>query len=94
MQQDAHTKDVFRELDGFLTLMSLLSSVQDRPHTVVVEPEEQVLLQVLETVRLIFVNLAEATNDHLENSEYFRVRSYNCPRFRGSELGAIERCWF
>ena len=74
MLQDDHTKDVFRELDGFLILMSLLSNIEDRPHKGIVEPEEQVLLDALETIRLVFANLAEAMNEHLENSEYFRVR--------------------
>ncbi|GLB40924.1 putative WD40 repeats [Lyophyllum shimeji] len=70
--QDAHTKDVFRELDGFLILMSLLSNIQDRSNSLVVEPEEQVLSEVLESTRLIFTNLSEAMNDHTENAEYFR----------------------
>ncbi|KAF5370942.1 hypothetical protein D9615_009793 [Tricholomella constricta] len=70
--QDAHTKDVFRELDGFLILMSLLSNIQDRTSSLVVEPEEQVLSEVLKGTRLIFTNLSEAMSDHAENAEYFR----------------------
>ncbi|KAG5653218.1 hypothetical protein H0H81_001695 [Sphagnurus paluster] len=70
--QDAHTKDVFRELDGFLILMSLLSNIQDRSGSLVVEPEEQVLSEVLESTRLIFMNLSEAMNDHAENAAYFQ----------------------
>ncbi|KAG5645386.1 hypothetical protein DXG03_006339 [Asterophora parasitica] len=70
--QDAHTKAVFRELDGFLILMSLLSNIQDRSSALVVEPEEQVLDEVLEGSRLVFTNISEALNDHAENVEYFR----------------------
>ncbi|KAG6816009.1 hypothetical protein H0H87_009501 [Tephrocybe sp. NHM501043] len=75
MQQDAHTKDVFRELDGFLVLMSLLSNVQDGSNSTIVEPAEQVLADLLETTRLIIVDLSEAMHEHSENSEYFKVRS-------------------
>ncbi|GLB39117.1 hypothetical protein LshimejAT787_0602790 [Lyophyllum shimeji] len=52
--------------------MSLLSNIQDRSNSLVVEPEEQVLSEVLESTRLIFTNLSEAMNDHPENAEYFR----------------------
>jgi len=86
MLQDDHTKNIFRELDGFLILMSLLSNIQDRPHKGIVEPEEQVLLDVFETIRLIFVNLAEAMNEHLENSEYFRVCCQHFTRFPATEM--------
>ena len=33
LTQDSRTKDVFRELDGFLVLMSVLSTVQEQPTT-------------------------------------------------------------
>jgi hypothetical protein len=75
MAQDSNTKHVFRELDGFLILMSLLSTIQDKQQSPVVEPEEQVVLDVLENARLIFANLSEAMQGHLQNSEYFRVSS-------------------
>ncbi|KAG6860352.1 hypothetical protein C0995_012421, partial [Termitomyces sp. Mi166 len=41
LQQDAGTKDVFRELDGFLILMSLLSNAQNRSNSLVATPPEQ-----------------------------------------------------
>ncbi|KAG6836952.1 hypothetical protein H0H93_000593 [Arthromyces matolae] len=72
LQQDAATKDVFRELDGFLILMSILSSVQDRSSSLVVEPAEQVLSDILETTRLVMTDLSEAMHAHSENSEYFK----------------------
>ncbi|KAG6865427.1 hypothetical protein C0991_002665 [Blastosporella zonata] len=71
LQKDGHTKDVFRELDGFLILMSLLSNVQDRSN-LIVEPAEQVLADVLETTRLVISDLSEAMHKHNENAEYFR----------------------
>ncbi|KAG6916308.1 hypothetical protein DXG01_007465 [Tephrocybe rancida] len=72
LQQEMRTKDVFRELDGFLILMSLLSNVQDRTHALVIEPAEQVLADVRETTRLVIHDLSEAMHEHIENAEYFR----------------------
>ncbi|KAF8154493.1 hypothetical protein B0H34DRAFT_660452 [Crassisporium funariophilum] len=75
MLQDACTKNIFRELDGFLCLMSVLSTIQDRPNdTVVVEPEAQVMEETVECTRWVFVILSEAMKDYQENSEYFRNR--------------------
>lgn len=54
--------------------MSVLSGIRDGANALVVEPEEQVLEEVLESTRLVFMNMSEAMNDHLENTEYFRVR--------------------
>lgn len=54
--------------------MSVLSGIRDGANALVVEPEEQVLAEVLESTRLVFMNMSEAMNDHLENTEYFRVR--------------------
>ncbi|KAG6831011.1 hypothetical protein H0H92_013198 [Tricholoma furcatifolium] len=71
MQQDAHTKDVFRELDGFLILMSMLSNAQDRSTSLIVEPAQQILADVLEITHLILLNLSEAMHAHVGNAEYF-----------------------
>ncbi|KAH9925795.1 beach-domain-containing protein [Fomitopsis serialis] len=65
MLEDAATKDVFREMDGFLVVMSVLSTLQ------AVEDEEA-KTEVLEATRLAFVMLSEALEDHQENKEYFR----------------------
>ena len=67
MLQDEVTKNVFREMDGFLVLMSVLSTIQD--HT-----QDDDHTAAIETTRLVFVVLAEATTDHPENSDFFRVR--------------------
>jgi hypothetical protein len=47
MLQDACTKDVFRELDGFVVLMSLLSTIQAANKGPIVEPAEQLHAEVL-----------------------------------------------
>ncbi|KAG6889353.1 hypothetical protein C0992_005581 [Termitomyces sp. T32_za158] len=70
LQQNVATKDVFRELDGFLILMSLLSNVQNCSNVLV---DEQMLSDVLETTRLIITDLSEAMYQHIENAEYFRT---------------------
>ena len=70
MLQDEITKNVFREMDGFLVLMSVLSTIQDHHnHT-----QDDDHTAAIETTRLVFVVLAEATTDHPENSDFFRVR--------------------
>jgi hypothetical protein len=73
MLQDTCTKDVFRELDGFVVLMSVLSMVQVTREGPVVEPEEQVLAEELRCTRLVFMIASEAMHEHVENTEYFNV---------------------
>ncbi|KAG5335279.1 hypothetical protein C0989_001571 [Termitomyces sp. Mn162] len=41
LRQDAATKDAFREFDGFLIVMSLLSNVQNSSNSLLSEPAEQ-----------------------------------------------------
>jgi hypothetical protein len=77
MLQNGKTKDVFREMDGFLVLMSVLSNVHDRTEELVVEPKEEALSMVMEITSLVFMCMSEAMNEHLENAEYFRVRGSN-----------------
>ena len=77
MLQDACTKDTFREMDGFLYLMSVLSSIQDRPTGVaVVEPEAQVLQETIQCTQWVFLIFSEAMKDHHTNTEYFRVSKW------------------
>jgi hypothetical protein len=73
MLQDACTKDVFRELDGFVVLMSVLSTVQATSRGPVIEPEEQILADELQSTRLVFMIASEAMHEHVENTEYFNV---------------------
>ncbi|KAK0186450.1 beach-domain-containing protein [Armillaria mellea] len=73
MLQDACTKLVFREMDGFVVLMNVLSTIQSCNDGPVREPDEQILLEVLETIRMVFMIVSDAIDDHPENAEYFRV---------------------
>jgi hypothetical protein len=77
MLQDPCTKDVFRELDGFLVLISALSSMQIGCNGPVIEPTDQVLAEVLESARLVFMITSDAMYEHAANSEYFEVSSIN-----------------
>lgn len=72
MLQDACTKDVFREMDGFLVLMSVLSTIH--PTFSKETQEEAAGSELLEATRLVFVILSEALHKHNENAVYFRVR--------------------
>jgi hypothetical protein len=74
MLQKSDTKDAFRQLDGFLVLMSVLSNVHDYRDDFVMEPEEEVLSGVVEITSLVFMCMSEAMNEHSENEEYFQVR--------------------
>lgn len=74
MVQDSCTKDVFRELDGYLLLVSGLSIL----HTQLESPSvqsEQVLRQVEEALRLVFTLLAESLRGHEQNRRVFEVQS-------------------
>jgi hypothetical protein len=63
-QQDVCTKDVFRELDGFLVLINLFTTVD------MGEPTTE---QVLEQLRLAFTILSVVLKKHSINMDYFRV---------------------
>ena len=83
MQQDAVTKDIFRELDGYLSLMSVLASLSvgmdhieevASPATpVLVEPPVQLQEDMQECVKLVFLVLSESMEGSVENEVYFRV---------------------
>ena len=63
-QQDPCTKDVFREMDGFLVLINLLTTVD------MGEPPTE---QILEQLRLTFAILSAVLKQHMINTDYFRV---------------------
>ncbi|KAI0029515.1 beach-domain-containing protein [Vararia minispora EC-137] len=71
MLEDACTKAVFRERDGFLAVVSALSSLAAPRDLVIVEPEEQVTAEILEGIRLVFVIASEAMHEDETNSSYF-----------------------
>ncbi|KAI0049337.1 beach-domain-containing protein [Auriscalpium vulgare] len=72
MLEDAVTKDVFREMDGFLAIMSTLSTLHAPREGPVSEPEEQVLHEMIEGARLVFFIASEAMDDDEVNSQYFQ----------------------
>ncbi|TFK55260.1 beach-domain-containing protein [Heliocybe sulcata] len=71
MLEDTCTKDVFREMDGFLVVMNAMSTALIEEEGPVKEPEEQVLQNITEGTRLIFTILSEAIYEHSENYTYF-----------------------
>lgn len=73
--EDACTKDVFREMDGFLAIINILSTLCTyREENLTTERREQVLGETIEAARLVFVIVSEAMSDDENNSQYFEVR--------------------
>lgn len=82
MLEDACTKDVFREMDGFLAIINILSTLRMyREENLTTERREQVLSETMEAARLVFVIASEAMSDDENNSQYFEVRRINSSRF-------------
>ena len=73
MQEDVCTKDVFREMDGFLVLMSVLSTIQPTHSWAVASSGDMIVHEVLEAVRLIFAIISEAMDEHKQNTLFFEV---------------------
>ncbi|KAH9177644.1 beach-domain-containing protein [Lactarius sanguifluus] len=72
MLEDACTKDVFREMDGFVAIINILSTLRtSRDESTLGEDEEQVLGETLEAARLVFVIASEAMSGDEVNSQYF-----------------------
>lgn len=69
MVEDACTKDVFRELDGYLLIINVLAILH-----VYLEMEESGTTQTEEGERLAFMLLAESLSGHTTNQRYFEVR--------------------
>jgi hypothetical protein len=69
LPEDNCTKDVFRELDGFLLLIHALTTL-DVGHPSIEEIHEQ--------IRLVFTIISEALKRHPANSESFSVRPTEC----------------
>lgn len=69
MNQNAYTKDVFREMDGFLGLYNVLSTLR-----VIGSPEsEESVSKKLDGVRLVLEILSDATFQHDENARFYKV---------------------
>ena len=75
MVQDGCTKDVFREMDGFLVLMSVLSTIQPSHSWSFAAAGDMIVHEVLEAIRLIFAIISEAMDDHKHNAAFFEVSS-------------------
>ena len=73
MVQDAVTKDVFREMDGFLVLMTVLSTIQPTHSWTLAAPGDPIVHEVLDAVRLVFAIISEATDEHRVNVAFFEV---------------------
>ncbi|KAI8986856.1 beach-domain-containing protein [Trametes punicea] len=87
MLQDACTKDVFREMDGFLVLMSVLSTIY--PTFSQETGEDASSSELLEAARLVFVILSEALHQHNENVEYFKT-AVGLESFAQATLGLVS----
>lgn len=85
MEQDACTKDIFREMDGFLSLMSVLASLSVVPEEnvpppeampmspVIIEPTGQIEQDRRDCIKQVFTVLGHAMAGSAENEVYFRV---------------------
>ncbi|KAI0261217.1 beach-domain-containing protein [Gloeopeniophorella convolvens] len=71
MLENACTKEVFREMDGFLAIVNVLSTLRATREGPISEPEEQILNEAVEAARLVFVIASEAMLDDEVNSRYF-----------------------
>ncbi|KIJ42154.1 hypothetical protein M422DRAFT_209006 [Sphaerobolus stellatus SS14] len=72
MVEEVSTKDVFRELDGFLAMMSLLSSLHKGSDGSA--EDERDLLERMEVVRLTLAITCLAIMNHSHNKDYFETR--------------------
>lgn len=73
MLEDPCTKDVFREMDGFVVLMSVLSTIQPTHSWAVSDSGDSLVTEVLEATRLVFAILSEALHLHEANVSFFEV---------------------
>ncbi len=69
MAQNAYTKDVFREMDGFLGLHGVLSTLRTSSGISQVQDE----VKKLEGVQLVLEILSSATFEHSENAKFYKV---------------------
>ncbi|KAH7092832.1 beach-domain-containing protein [Auriculariales sp. MPI-PUGE-AT-0066] len=66
MVEDGFTKDVFRDADGFVVLVNLLSTLRPDAH-------DSAAVETSEGTRLAFAILAEAVRAHPVNKDWFEV---------------------
>lgn len=70
MVEEPFTKDVFRELDGFLVLVSMLSTLALPDY---IEDQQDDSEERLDASRIVFAIISEAMRDHPCNADYFQV---------------------
>ena len=68
MVEGSYTKDVFRELDGYLLVVNVISILH-----AYLEKEDADVVQIEEGERLAFMLLAESFNRQPANERYFEV---------------------
>ncbi|KAJ3575407.1 hypothetical protein NP233_g1115 [Leucocoprinus birnbaumii] len=68
MSQSSYTKDVFREMDGFICLYNALSTVRDIRNS----GEEHEQSRSLKLVRVLLEILSDATFEHDENLRFYQ----------------------
>ncbi|KAJ3833898.1 hypothetical protein F5878DRAFT_545746 [Lentinula raphanica] len=71
MDQEPQTKDVFRELDGFLVLLNVLSTVQHSNLSSNLDTSPSPPL--ITCIRLVFILASTALSSHPQNTEYFKL---------------------
>lgn len=76
MLEDACTKEMFRVMDGFLVLMSVLSTIQPAHSWPVAVSGDQIVMDVLEATRLVFAILSESLYKDEENVRFFEVNTF------------------
>jgi hypothetical protein len=86
MLQEPATKDVFRELDGFVVLMSVLCTVNNTADANTTTTSASAhknlgpaLAEILHNAHLVFLVLSEAMNERPENTQYFNVSTPSHP---------------
>ena len=77
MLENACTKDVFRELDGFLLIVNVLSILHAYFEKERHEDSPTETTQTEDGERLAFMLLAESVSGHPSNRLYFEVSSSN-----------------
>jgi hypothetical protein len=90
MVEEPRTKDVFRELDGFLVMVSMFSTLAlpEVQGQTIIDPEQR-----MEMTRLAFAIISEAMRDHFVNSSYFNVSIATLHACEESNLLVPETSW-
>lgn len=86
MLQDPCTKDIFCQMDGFVAVISVITTVSSKPSKLLSPTPSDDAKDIIEAARLCFRVISEAMHGHAENTNYFKVCSlklyvfYRCLR--------------